>query len=52
MRLDDEFIGYIFRYMTDVTSNLDTNITGMHDVFKRSINKDYDRLVIQSVFDG
>ena len=52
MRLDDEFIGYIFRYMSDVTSNLDTNITGIHDVFKRTMVKDYDRLVIQSVVDG
>jgi len=32
--MDDEFIGYIFRFISNMTDCLHTNITGVHDVFK------------------
>lgn len=37
LQLDDEFIGYIFRFISEITDLLHTNLTGVHDIFKRSL---------------
>ena len=37
IQMDDELLGYIFRFITQLTDSMHTNITGMHDVFKPSI---------------
>jgi hypothetical protein len=31
--MDDEFIGYVYRFSSNITDCLHTNITGVHDVF-------------------
>jgi hypothetical protein len=31
--MDDEFIGYIFRFSQGITDLLQTNLTGVHEVF-------------------
>ena len=38
LQMDDEFIGYIYRFLSDITDNLHTNITGVHEIFKRRDN--------------
>ena len=35
--MDDELIGYIFRFVSNFTDNMHTNITGVHEVFKAAI---------------
>ena len=36
LQLDDEFIGYIFRFSSEITDLLHTNLTGVHDIFKKT----------------
>lgn len=33
VQMDDEFIGYIYRFSNNITDCLNTNITGVHEVF-------------------
>jgi hypothetical protein len=35
LQFDDEFIGYIFRFSSEITDLLHTNITGIHEIFKQ-----------------
>lgn len=37
LQLDDEFIGYIFRFSSEITDLLHTNLTGVHDIFKKAL---------------
>lgn len=34
LQMDDELIGYIFRFVSNITDNMHTNITGVHEVFR------------------
>lgn len=33
LQMDDEFIGYIFRFSSEITDLLHTNLTGVHSIF-------------------
>lgn len=39
LQCDDEFIGYIFRYFSELTELLQTNITGVHEIFSEKISQ-------------
>ncbi len=32
--MDDELIGFIFKFTSTITNELHTNLTGVHEVFK------------------
>lgn len=34
LQMDDELIGYIYRFVSQITDCLNTNITGIHEVFR------------------
>ncbi|CDW82625.1 ph domain containing protein [Stylonychia lemnae] len=34
LQMDDELIGYIYRFLSQITDSLNTNITGIHEVFR------------------
>jgi len=48
LQMDDEFIGYIYRF----TDSLNTNITSMHDIFRQKISNsiDEDLLEMENLF--
>lgn len=48
LQMDDEFIGYIYRFLSDITDNLHTNITGVHEIFKRSL-RDMDHFIDEEI---
>ena len=33
LQMDDEFIGYVFKFTSTITDYLNTNITGVHEIF-------------------
>ena len=43
--MDDELLGYIFRFISLITDCLNTNITGVHEVFTSNnygVHEDWD----------
>lgn len=39
--MDDELIGFIFKFTGNITDDLHTNLTGIHEVFKIAQDLDY-----------
>ena len=34
IQMDDELIGYIFKFMQNISDSTNTNFTGVHEVFR------------------
>lgn len=49
LQMDDELIGFFFKFTSNIAEQMQTNITGVHEVFLQQKLREYDEYELVSI---